>query len=298
MQQKECIIIAGPTASGKTDLAIQVASQFQTQILSADSRQCYRELNIGVARPDPVQLETVPHHFIASHSITETLTAADFENIADHFVHEIFKSSQKAVLVGGTGLYIKAFVDGLDDIPETDPEIRSEIRTHFEQFGMEWLENIMIKEDPLYAERGAMENPQRMMRALEVVRTTGKSILHFQKNHKKTHPFRLTQICLDIPRSVLYERINQRVDKMMEAGLLEEVKSLINFKQLNALQTVGYRELFDYFEGQESLEKAVERIKQNTRHYAKRQLTWFKKDPGFIWLKPEEVMTYLLSKRS
>ncbi len=284
---KTCIIIAGPTAVGKTAFAIEVAQHFSTKIISADSRQCYKEMNIGVARPSPDELAAVPHYFIASHSIHDNLNAVDFEKYALNYVEDIFKDNEVAVMVGGTGLYIKAFCEGLDEIPAANAALRNEIIEAYNNRGMEWLQASIEKEDPLFFKSGEMQNPQRMMRALEVVRTTGQSILHFHSKEKKKRNFNIVKLGLETPRETLYDRINKRVDVMMENGLLEEAKNLYSFKNLNALQTVGYRELFDYFDGTTNLDRAIELIKQNSRHYAKRQLTWFKKDEQIKWVSPK-----------
>lgn len=289
------IIVAGPTASGKTDIAIQLAQHFNTEIISADSRQCFKELNIGVAKPSPQQLAAVHHYFINSHSIADNLSAADYEKYALDAADTIFEKTNTAVMCGGTGLYIKAFCEGLDAIPEADPATKEEIAAGFATMGIEWLRELVEKEDPLFFEKGESQNPHRLMRALEVKRSTGKSILELQTKLKKQRPFEIIKICLDLPRKLLYERINHRVNLMMEAGLEEEVRALLPGKSLNALQTVGYRELFDYFEGKISLARAVELIKQNTRNYAKRQVTWFKKDEEVKWLKPSEVFEYCKS---
>lgn len=289
------IIIAGPTAVGKTDIAIAVAKHFNTQIISADSRQCFKELNIGVAKPSPAQLSDVHHYFINSHSVTENISAADYEQYAPDAAATIFKQNSIAVMCGGTGLYIKAFCDGLDEIPAIDPAIKEDISKQFQTGGIEWLQQTLQQEDLLFASAGEMQNPHRMLRALEVIRSTGRSILAHQTKTKKQRDFEIIKICLDLPREILYDRINRRVDIMMEEGLEAEAKSLVPYKHLNALQTVGYRELFDYFDGSISLEKAVELIKQNSRHYAKRQMTWFKKDPEMKVLNAEggEVLEYL-----
>ena len=287
---KTCILIAGPTAIGKTDLAIQIAEHFSTQIISADSRQCYKELNIAVAKPGPSFLKKVRHYFVDSHSIQESVTAAEFEKYALSSIASIFEQSDIAVMVGGTGLYIKAFCEGLDAIPTTPPETREMIIENYNQYGIEWLEKMLIQNDSEYATKGEMQNPQRMMRALEVVLSTGKSIFYFQKNNKIQRDFNIIKIGLELPREELYNRINTRVDQMIDAGLVKEAESLIEYKSLNALQTVGYRELFDFFEGKSSLNDAIELIKQNTRHYAKRQMTWFKKDSTVNWFSPQSKM--------
>jgi tRNA dimethylallyltransferase len=294
MKQKTCIIISGPTASGKTDIAIQVAQHFNTQIISADSRQCFNELNIAVAKPSLKELSSVHHYFINTNSIHENFSAADYEKYALNSVEEIFKKNDIAIMCGGTGLYIKAFCEGLDDIPSIDESIKNEIIESYELYGTIWLQQQIKLEDELYYAKGEIQNPQRMMRALEVIRGTGKSILHHQQKVKKQRDFNIVKIGIDIERQFLYNRINARVDKMLLDGLEEEAKNLLQYKSLNALQTVGYRELFDYFDGLISKEKAMELIKQNTRHYAKRQVTWFKKDADIVWLRPNNILDYVI----
>ena len=281
---KTCIIIAGPTAVGKTSFAIELAQHFSTEIISADSRQCYKELSIGVARPSTAELSAVPHHFIASHSVKDHFSAADYEQYALKCVNTIFEKSNVAIMVGGTGLYIKAFCEGLDEIPVIQETTRKEILQQYEANGLAWLQAALQKEDPLYFEKGEIHNPQRLMRALEVQRGTGRSILYFQSKQKKERPFKFIKVGLGLPRPLLYDRINRRVDTMMQEGLLEEARLVYRYKNLNALQTVGYRELFDHLDGFITLDKAVELIKQNSRHYAKRQLTWFRRDPDIKWL--------------
>ena len=294
--EKTCIILVGPTASGKTALAIEIAQHFKTEIVSADSRQCFKELNIGVAKPSKLQLNTVRHHFINSHNIEENISAASFERYALDAAEEIFKNNNVAVVCGGTGLYIKAFTDGLDEIAPTDFTIKNEINRAYEQYGLEWLQNKVKKTDPLFWAKGETSNPHRLLRALEVFMSTGISIIMQQKKIKKQRPFNIIKVGIEIDRQVLYDRINSRVDVMHAQGLEEEAKLLLPFKHLNALQTVGYRELFDFFEGVNSREKAFELIKQNSRHYAKRQLTWFKKDEEIIWLQQDEILSYLKNK--
>lgn len=278
MASQTCIIISGATATGKTELSLELAAKYQTAIISADSRQCFRELNIGVAKPTAAQLKRTPHYFINSHSILEEVNVKIFEAYAIKAVEKIFAEHDTAIMVGGTGLYIKAFAEGLDDIPVPDKAILHKINAQYQQSGIAWLQQALRHEDPLFFSDGEVKNPQRMMHALAVMRTTGRSILSYHSGQKIQRPFRIQHRCLQLPREQLYKRINGRVEKMMEAGLLEEVRALTSFKNLNALQTVGYRELFEFMDGKISLEKAVELIKQNTRHYAKRQITWFKKN--------------------
>ena len=277
MNKKTCIIISGPTAVGKTSYGIELAQKSRTQIISADSRQCFKELNIGVAKPSKEQLEKVKHHFISTHSIHEEMNVKIFEEYALNAINEIFKTNDVAVLVGGTGLYIKAFAEGIDEIPEIDQTIRQEINHQYLRKGINWLHDELKIHDPVFFQKGEMQNPQRMLRALEVKLSTAKLILSFHSGEKTYRHFEIKNILLALPREELYKNINERVDQMMEEGLLKEAENLFAYKHLNALQTVGYKELFEYFEGKISLEKAVEEIKKNTRHYAKRQMTWFKK---------------------
>ena len=274
---------------GKTSLAIELAKHFQTEIISADSRQCFKELNIGVARPSVEELQQVPHHFINSHSIQEEVTAITFEQYALQKATALFTYHQVVVMVGGTGLYIKAFTDGLDLIPPINPAVRMEVIQSFEQHGVSWLQQQLQQKDPLYSEKGEMQNPQRMMRALEVVESTGQSVLSFRKGEKVKRDFSIIKIGVELPKEELHRNIHTRVDNMMKAGLQEEVKGLLSFRKLNALQTVGYAELFDWLDGNISLEKAMEQIKTATRQYAKRQMTWFKKDKELQWFSPVQI---------
>lgn len=289
---KTVIIIAGPTAVGKTSAAIEIARHYQTEIISADSRQCYKELKIGVARPFQKELDTVKHHFIASHSIHQKLTAATFEEYALQKATTIFRENDIVVMVGGTGLYIKAFCEGMDEIPEVPELIHQEITNAYKQNGIGWLQEEVARLDPVFYQTGENQNPQRLMRALEVFKSTGRSILDFRKGKKAKRDFITKKIALDLPKEQLHSNISHRVDQMMEDGLAEEVRSLIPYQHLNALQTVGYKELFDHFNGEVSLNEAKELIKKNTRQYAKRQMTWFRKDKEFQWVRPEECLGF------
>lgn len=295
MNKKTCIVITGPTAVGKTSIAIQLALKYNTSIISADSRQCYKEMTIGVAKPAPEQLLQVHHYFINSHSITEEVTAATFEKYALTAAASIFEKKDIAIIVGGTGLYCKAFCEGLDTIPPVDTTLRKEITSKYELHGIDWLQQQIKEKDPLFAEQGEMQNPQRMMRALEVKLSTGISIREYHQGKKAERDFHCIKIGLELPKQLLHQQINQRVEEMMQQGLPEEVKKLYAFRSLNALQTVGYSELFNYLEGKISLAEAASLIKQNTRRYAKRQITWFKKagiekffDPRF----PQNIIDY------
>lgn len=292
LHQKKVIVIAGPTAVGKTSVAIEVAKHFGTEIISADSRQCYRELEIGVARPSEKELAEVPHHFIASHSIHEKLTAAYFENYALQKADELFKKHDTIVMVGGTGLYIKAFCEGMDLIPEVPANIHKEVIEDYNTKGLAWLQEEIRTNDPQFFNEGEIHNPQRMTRALEVLRATGQSILSFRRGSKAERPFRIVKLALELPKEQLHQNINNRVDTMIEQGLAGEVQELLPYQHLNALQTVGYKELFSYFSGAQTLAQAVESIKQNTRQYAKRQLTWFRKDKEYRWGTRGEILNF------
>ena len=288
-RQKTVIIIAGPTAVGKTSIAIQLAKNFHTEIISADSRQCFKELNIGAARPSLDELTEVSHHFIASHSIQDKVDAVVFENYALKKANELFQKHDVVIMVGGTGLYIKAFCEGMDEMPEVPEETRQNIIRNYELNGMEWLQDQIKEKDPEFYTKGEIKNPQRMMRALEIKEATGRSILELRSGNKAKRDFTIIKVGLELPKKELHRNINTRVDKMIQDGLVDEVKSLIPFKNLNTLQTVGYSEVFDFLDGKISLEKAVENIKMNTRQYAKRQMTWFKKDKEIGWFNPIEV---------
>jgi len=282
------IVIAGPTGIGKTALSLKLAQQFQTSIISADSRQCYREMTIGTAKPTLEELTLVPHYFINSHSIHQPATAFDFEQYAMERLAHIFQTRKIAVVCGGTGLYIQALSEGLDEMPPVDKTIEDEVNKTYLEKGREWLKAAVASEDPDFFAVAEIDNPARLLRALVFCRSTGQSIIHFQTKTHKKRPFRILKIALDLEREELYRRINQRVDNMMAAGLLKEAEGLYPQRHLTALNTVGYAELFDYFDGQTSLERAVELIKQHSRNYAKRQLTWFRKDKTFHWSSPDD----------
>ena len=285
-QQPTVIIIVGPTAVGKTAFAISLAQHFNTSIISADSRQCYKELSIGVAKPTAMELAAAKHYFIGSHSIHEEVNAGVFEKYALDAAAQIFKTNSTAVMVGGTGLYIKSFCEGIDAMPAISPDLRDRITQDYEKNGLGWLQQQVAAKDPKYWESThEKNNPQRLMRALEIVLSTGVSITSFQTDQKITRPFNILKVGLSMPRELLNERINSRVDAMMQEGLLQEVTSLLPHANSNALQTVGYKEIFAHLRGEISLEQAAMQIKQNTRQYAKRQMTWFKKDTEVNWLE-------------
>ena len=284
---KTLIVIAGPTAVGKTAIAIQVAKHYNTVVLSADSRQFYREMSIGTAKPDADELAAVKHHFIDSHSIHENFSVGDFEKQALALLDKLFKEYDAVIMAGGSGLYIKAVCEGFDNLPVADAGTRDKLNKDFTEFGIKHLQELLKEVDPDYYEQVDIQNPQRLIRALEVFETTGKPISYYRKSTVNKRPFNIVKIGLNLPRDILYQQINYRVDKMLELGLLDEVRSLIPHRGLNALNTVGYSELFDHFDGNIDLESALELIKQNTRHFAKRQLTWFRKDKDMHWLEAD-----------
>jgi len=295
-KNKTVLIIAGPTAAGKTFVAIELAKKFETEIISADSRQCFKELNIGVARPSEMELQTVKHYFIASHSIHDPVNAGSFEQYALKKVNEIFQAHNVAIMVGGTGLYIKAFCEGMDEMPGVPAEVRKSIMMNYERNGLEWLQRETQKKDPAFYKTGEIQNPQRLMRALEIAEATGQSILEFRKGKAIQRGFNIVKIGLELPKEELHKNINTRVERMIEAGLVEEVKRLLPNKHLNALQTVAYSEIFDYIDGKTSLKDAIELIKTNTRQYAKRQVTWFKKDKDINWIDARSIDLSVLSR--
>jgi tRNA dimethylallyltransferase len=300
MLKKTLIVIAGPTAIGKTELAIKIAKHFQTEIVSADSRQFYREMAIGTAKPSLAELSEVKHHLIDSHSIREDFSVGDYEILALDILSQIFKKKDFAVLVGGSGLFIKAVTEGFDKLPKADPALRSELNALFEEQGIKPLQDKLKQVDPEYFEEVDLNNPQRLIRALEVCLSSGKPFSSFRIGEKAQRPFHSVKLGLTIKREDLYDRINTRVDKMIEQGLVEEVDKLLPYRSLNALNTVGYSEIFDFLDGKTSLQDAINNIKQNTRRFAKRQLTWFRKDLEIHWFEPDQLneMINLISREA
>ncbi|MBV8253424.1 MAG: tRNA (adenosine(37)-N6)-dimethylallyltransferase MiaA [Chitinophaga sp.] len=286
--QKTVIVIAGPTASGKTAMAIRLAKLFNTSIISADSRQCYKEISIGTAKPSQEELAAVPHYFIDSHSIQEEVNAGMYEKLALQYCQEIFTSNDVAIMCGGTGLYIRAFAEGMDDMPQIPAEVRQAIMAQYEAQGISWLQEEIQRRDPDFYAIAEVHNPARLIRALEVLETTGKSITTFRTAVKRQRDFRIIKTVITLPKELLHENINKRVDLMAAAGLVAEVKSVLPYRTHNALRTVGYTEIFDYLDGKLSLEQALEDIKVHTRQYAKRQLTWFRKDKEYNWFDARE----------
>lgn len=285
---KTLIVIAGPTAVGKTAAAIKLARQLNTEIISADSRQFYREMSIGTAKPDAEELSQAKHHFIDSHSITENFTVGDFEKQALQLLDELFKTHDDVIMVGGSGLFIQAVTQGFDDLPTANPAIRERLNQLFAERGIEYLQDKLKTADPYYYQEVDLNNPQRLIRALEVFEATGKPFSSYRKAIRNRRPFETVKIALNLPREILYDYINQRVDLMVKRGLIEEVRALLPYRHLNALNTVGYSELFDYFDGKIDLDTAISLIKQNTRRFAKRQLTWFRKDKEIKWVMADD----------
>lgn len=285
-QHKTLISIVGPTAIGKTNLAIQIAKHYNCEIISCDSRQFFKEMKIGTAVPSDEELAEVKHHFIQNKSIHETYSVGDFERDGLSFLKEYFKTNDYCVMVGGSGLYEKAITVGFDSFPDIDPSIREELNNELEEFGLEKLQEELQLNDPTYYEEVDIFNKQRVIRALEIFRGTGKPFSSFRNQNTNPRPFNIIKIGLELPREEMYDRINRRVDIMVNEGLVEEAKSLFHLKELNALQTVGYRELFEEFDGNFTKEFAIEEIKKNTRRFAKRQMTWFKKDEKVNWFSP------------
>lgn len=297
---KYLITVIGPTAIGKTALAIEIARHFKCDIISADSRQFFKEMTVGTAVPSKDELEAAKHHFIQNISIFDEYTVGDFERDAIAKLDELFTTNNFAVMVGGSGLYIDAVLKGFDDFPDVDPSVRETLIAEYEKQGIEYLQSELQHLDPVHYENVAKENPQRLMRALEVCIASGKPYSSFLNIKKNSRTFTPVVIGLEAERETMYSRINQRVDIMVQQGLLEEARGLYPHKKLNALQTVGYRELFSYFDSEFTLDFALEEIKKNTRRFAKRQMTWFKRTEGAKWFDfttpPAEIINYIENK--
>ena len=281
--ERKLIVIAGPTGVGKTALAIEMAIRFKTEIISADSRQIFREMNIGTAKPSQAELLAVRHHFINSHSIQDQYDAAQFGRDALSVIQQLFLTHNIVILCGGSGLYIKGVCEGFDDIPEVSEEIRNDLIDEFERKGLPWLQQKMAELDADYFRVIDQQNPHRLIRALEVKIGTGQSITSFQNKVRPDHDFDIIKIGLTLERETLYQRIDGRMDKMIEAGLFNEAQELYPYRNLPALQTVGYQEIFDYINGKSDREETIRLLKRNSRRYAKRQLTWFNRDKEFKW---------------
>ena len=305
MRDKTLIVITGPTAVGKTAISLEIAKHFGIPVINADSRQIYRELKIGTARPTEAEMKEVRHYFVGSLGIADYYSASLYEQQVLALLDSLFQTHDYALLSGGSMMYIDAVCDGIDDIPTIDDKTRETMKRRLEEEGLEALCEELKRLDPDYYEEVDRQNPRRVVHALEICTMTGntytsyrkkKSGVRSQESSRDVRPFRIIKIGLTLPREELYNRINARVDKMMAEGLLEEARQMYPQKELNALNTVGYKELFDYFDGRWPLEEAVERIKGNTRRYARKQLTWYKKDDRFRWFHPqdkENIINYI-----
>lgn len=287
--KKHLIVLAGPTAVGKTDASIRLARELGTEILSADSRQFYREMTIGTAKPSAEEMQGVRHHFVNSHSITEAYSAGAFEQDALQCLEQLFQRHETAIVVGGSGLYLKILCDGMDPIPDTRPGIREELITTLDREGLPPLQAQLQRLDPAYYATVDLQNPQRVIRALEVCLSTGQPYTCFRRNTPVQRPFQVIKVGLERDRTDLYDRINRRVDGMLAQGLVAEARSLLPFRHHNALQTVGYTEVFGFLDGQYDEAEMVRLLKQNSRRYAKRQLTWFRREEGYTWLPAEDT---------
>ena len=293
---KSLIILLGPTGIGKTDLSIDIARYFNTEIISCDSRQIYKEMMIGTAVPDRQTLEIIPHHFIRSHSIHDQYNARKFEIEVLERLETLFRTRDIVLMTGGSMLYIEALCKGLDDFPDVDPELRQILMDRFKSEGIAQLQNELFGLDPTYYHEVDLQNPKRVLHALEICLMTGLPYSVLRTKQTRKRPFNIIKLGLNCEREVLYKRINQRVDKMFEEGLEKEVNHLQPFSQLNSLNTVGYRELFEYFDGKITLEQAKEKIKANSRKYARKQLTWFRRDPEINWFTPDmkdEIIAFI-----
>lgn len=294
---KKLFIILGPTASGKTALSIQLAKELNTEIISCDSRQFYKELKIGAAPPSKEQLQKTKHHFIQHLSIKDNYNTGQYEEDAIKKISSLFKTYDNLILVGGSGLYIDAICNGIDYIPQTPQKIRDRINNEFTEKGITWLQEKVKKIDIDFYQLSDTSNPQRLKRCLEVYQNTGEKLSSFYKKEKIKRDFKIIKIGISIEREKLYNRINQRVDQMIKNGLIDEAKKLFQYQKLNALKTVGYKELFDFFDNKTDLETAVEEIKKNSRRLAKRQITWFKRDKQINWFminKEDEIIKFIL----
>ena len=287
-KEKTLVSVVGPTAIGKTALAIQLAQYFDAEIISADSRQFFKEMEIGTAKPNINELAAAKHHFIDSHSIQQLFSTGDFEVEGLKKLEEIFAHHNLAIMVGGSGLYVNALINGLDEMPEIDLSIRTQLNEQFKIEGIAPIQSKLAEVDPEYFSKVDQQNPQRMIRGLEVFLSTGQKLSSMLSATKKERPFNIVKIGLNTDRAMLYNRINSRVDQMISSGLIKEVESLSAFRTYNALNTVGYSEIFEYLDGKISLEDAISSIKQNTRRFAKRQLTWFRRDEEINWFEPDQ----------
>ncbi len=291
------VVVVGPTAVGKTDLCVQLAKHYNTEIISADSRQFFKEMRIGTAKPSPAEQQGVVHHFVDSHSIAEAYNAGAFEQDVLALLERLFERHEVVIMTGGSGLYVRAVLEGMDEMPDADPNVREALTRQYEEAGLQPLLDKLQELDPLYFAQVDKDNPQRIIRAVEVCVSSGMPYSSFRRSEKQQRPFNSIRIGLTRDRAELYSRIDQRMDQMLQQGLLEEAKELYPYRAHNALQTVGYKEVFDFLEGKYDWAEAVRLLKRNSRRYAKRQLTWFNKNPEeYTWFNPQqwqEMMAYI-----
>lgn len=288
LPSKILLVVVGPTAVGKTSLCLKLAKKFNTEIISADSRQFYKETEIGTAKPSPFELQEVPHHFIGHKSIFDAYDVKSFEKDTLKLLQSLFELKNMAILTGGSGLFIDVVCQGMDEIPDVEPGIRAQLIADFAERGLAYLQAELSRLDPLYYQQVDLNNPQRLMRALEVCIATGQPYSSFRKKKKANRPFQVIKIGLNRDREELYQRIDLRMDQMIADGLFEEAAALFSNRHLNALQTVGYSEIFGFLEGKYDKEEAIRLLKRNSRRYAKRQLTWFRKDQDITWFHPDQ----------
>jgi tRNA dimethylallyltransferase len=288
VKSKYLIVIVGPTAVGKTDFSLKLAKKFHTEIISADSRQFFRETEIGTAKPTQEERQQVKHHFVDSLSISDSYDVGDYERDVIALLQELFEALNVVVMTGGSGLYVKAVCEGMDEMPEINPQIRVKFNKQLQIEGLRPLQEMLLRIDPEYYAKVDLQNPQRLIRALEVWEATGKPFSSFRIKQTKNRPFEIIKIGLERDREMLYRRIDERMDQMISQGLFEEAELLFGHRELNALQTVGYSEIFDYLEGKYDKQEAVRLLKRNSRRYAKRQLTWFKKDSEIKWFSVDQ----------